>query len=165
VEAGAFELLSTWWVAATHELARLPTFEATPDWVSEHLEPRIGPDQAQHALDLLFELGLLVRHDDGTVQPADVSLTTPHEVARLAVHNYHQSMILLGAGSIERTAPDARHLGAITAAVPRVLVPKLKEEIARFQEHILNLCDAADGPVEEVYQFNMQLFPLSRSTP
>lgn len=162
LEMGAFELLSTWWVAATHELARLPEFEASASWVAAHLVPQIDESDAQHALDLLFELGLLVRHADSRVEPTNVSLTTPHEAGQLAVHNYHQGMIALGAQSMERTASDARHLGAVTAAIPRSLVPELKQELARFQEHILNLCDASEAPAEEVYQFNMQLFPLSR---
>ena len=43
-------------------------------------------------------------------------------------------------------------------ASPSVLAT-LKEEVAAFQERVLDLCDEAPG--DRVVQLNLQLFPLS----
>jgi uncharacterized protein (TIGR02147 family) len=63
--------------------------------------------------------------------------------------------------AIDAFAPTERHLGAVTVAIPAALVPALKDEITRFQERLLDLCDGAGAPAEVVYQVNLQLFPLS----
>ena len=47
-------------------------------------------------------------------------------------------------------------------AIPAELVPTLKVEINAFQERLLDLCDSSEADAEQVYQFNMQLFPLSK---
>jgi uncharacterized protein (TIGR02147 family) len=65
--------------------------------------------------------------------------------------------------AIEAFDPEERHLGAVTVAVPASLVPRLKQEVAAFQERVMHLCDTAAEDKDRVYQLNLQLFPLSDS--
>ena len=44
------------------------------------------------------------------------------------------------------------------------VTPKVKDEINRFNERLLDLCDGSQEEAERVYQFHMMAFPLSRST-
>lgn len=68
------------------------------------------------------------------------------------------------AGIRPRLEPEVRHeeVVALTVAIPAELVPTLKVEINAFQERLLDLCDSSEADAEQVYQFNMQLFPLSK---
>ncbi len=141
---------------------------ATPDWERTHVfenelstAPRGPRVQAKSALDLLSSLGMLETDEHGATHPVDVSLATPHEVAGLAARNYHDGMLELARGSITGSARDERHLCAVTACIPRELVPRLKREFDAFQERILDLCDGAQGDREQVYQAHFALFPLS----
>ncbi len=156
-----FEVISRWYHSALHELARRDDFEADPAWVARTLRPRVTLSQAASALDLLFSLGMLVQNEHGQVEPRDVSLATPHEVAGLAARNYHDGMLGLARESIASSARDERHLCAVTVCIPRALVPTLKRELDAFQERLLHLCDSADGDREQVYQAHLALFPLS----
>lgn len=163
IEGAGFEYLSSWYYPAIRELAHRGDFVDDPDWIARTLRPRITPARARRALEAMLGLGLLVRADDGRVRPADASVVTPHEVEGLAVHNYHHGMLERAREAIDAFDPTERHFGAVTVAVPDALVPRLKQEIAAFQERLLNLCDTAAEPKDRVYQLNLQLFPLSES--
>ncbi|RME27437.1 MAG: TIGR02147 family protein [Deltaproteobacteria bacterium] len=161
IDGEAFRYLSRWYLPAIRELATSPHFRPEPSWIARHLRPPITPEQAADALDTLQALGMLVPDADGRLHVADVTVVTPHEVAGLAVHNYHRGMLRRATESIELFRPAERHLGGVTVAIPAALLPRLKEELTRFQEHMLDLCDSAEGERQRVIQIGLQLFPLS----
>lgn len=156
-----FEVISHWYYSAIHELARTDGFRSDPVWISRNLRPRVTSSQAKKALEVLTSLGMLVPDDNGKLEPVDVSLATPHEVAGLAARNYHDGMLDLARRSITDAARDERHLSAVTVCISPSLLPQLKREIDAFQERLLDLCDGSDAPPEQVYQVHMALFPLS----
>ena len=141
LEGQGVELLSHWYHSAVRELAHRADFERNPAWIARTMRPKITASQAKQAIALLLSLGLLVEDDDGGLVPADASVATPHEVAGLAARNYHRGMLELAIDSIESAGRDERHLGAMTVCIPVSLVPKLKREIASFQERLMDLCD------------------------
>jgi uncharacterized protein (TIGR02147 family) len=163
LEGEGFRYLSHWYYPAIRELANRPDFQDDPEWIARTLRPKITVRQARTALEALLSMHLLVKREDGSVVPAEASVVTPHEVAGLAVYNYHQAMLTRASDALAAVHSDERHYGAVTVAVPGTLVSQLKQEIADFQERILDLCDSAQNPAERVYQLNLHLFPLSAS--
>lgn len=161
LDGAALRYLSRWYYPTIRELAACPGFSSDPDHIAASLRPKITAAQAAEAVSVMVELGLLIRERDGTLTPTEATIATPHQVQGLAVHNYHQGMIKRAGASIERFSREQRHLSAITVAVPADLIPVIKAEIDAFQERILDLCDSTEADSEQVYQFNMQLFPLS----
>ena len=164
LEGAAFRCVSHWYYSAIHELSRRADFRPDPAWIAAELRPAVSEDEAAQALDELLVLGLLVRDGD-MVSAADVSLTTPHEVAGLAAHNYHDGILRLARESLTRFRPTERHLVGLTVGIPAALVPELKRELAAVAERLLDLCDSSRAPTELVYQLSLQAFPLSHPTP
>ena len=162
LDGAAVEYLSCWYYPAIRELAAFGQFQADPEWIALMLQPRITTAQARKGLELLQMLGMLKPDADGQLRPAEASLVTPHEVAGMAAMNYHVGMVARAAEALA-VPPWQRHYCAVTVAIPDALLPRLKQEITRFQERILDLCDSTEEPKSVVYQFNMQLFPLSRT--
>lgn len=160
IDRMAFEYLSSWCFPAIRELAAHPGFQADPAWIADRLEPSITVAEAARALESLQQLGLLVERD-GRWVPAEASVTTPAAVTGLAVRNYHHGMIGKAQESIERFDGADRQLLAVTVGIPRSLLPTLKEETTAMMQRLMNLCDAAEEPMEQVMQINLQLFPLS----
>lgn len=161
LEGDAVEYLSAWYYPAIRELATCGDFRPDPDWIAARIRPRVTPQQARKALDLLLALGLVTVDAAGKMTPADASVVTPHEVAGLAAFNYHVGMIERAAEALATVSSVERHYCALTVSIPQSLVPRLKRELDAFQERILDLCDGVDDPRERVYQLNLQLFPLS----
>lgn len=163
IEGDTLEYLARWYLPAIRELASCPGFRAEPGWIAGTLRPPITEAQAEEALRVLFELGFLCRDAEGAVRPADTSLVTPHEVRGLAARQYHLAMIERAREALA-FAPSDRHLCGLTVAVPPDMLPALKQELDRFQERLLELCDGASGDRGVVVQVNLQMVPLSMRT-
>jgi uncharacterized protein (TIGR02147 family) len=161
LEGAGFEYLSKWYLPAIRELAWRADFVPDPAWIATTLRPKITEAQARKALGLLRSMGLLTEDEDGRTRPADGSVVTPHEVASLAVRNYHRGMLELARDSIDAFPGTERHLSAVTVCIPKSLVPRIKRELDAFQERLLDLCDAEVDRAEQVHQIHLVLFPLS----
>lgn len=162
LEGDSFDYLSHWRHPAIRELSTVAEFRPEPAWIASRLRPEITEEEARDSLELLHRLGLLVTDEPGRCSPRDVSIVTPHEVAGLAVYNYHASMTDRAREALAATRSDERHYCAVTMAVPESMLPTLKRELATLQERLLELGDSAEGPRERVLQLNLHLFPLSQ---
>ncbi|MEZ4316334.1 MAG: TIGR02147 family protein [Myxococcota bacterium] len=161
IEKHAFDYLSNWALPAIRELATRSDFRSDPEWVADQLRPRISPRDAKDALKILVDLGLLVEDDDGALVTAEASVTTPPEVAGLAVRNYHRGMLERAAEAIELFPNHERHLLAVTVGVPESLVAVIKEESNEFLRRMMHLCDSSTEDVDRIMQINLQFFPLT----
>lgn len=162
LEGDGFRYLSTWYVPVVRELANRKDFRDDPTWIAAQIRPRITPKQAGEALELLIEMDLL-RREDGTVVIGGGSVVTPHEVASLAVRNYHNGMLDRAKDAITDFPASERHFLAVTVSVPEPLIPILKERLNAVQERVLDECSRSELSGGRVMQFNFNFFPLSTS--
>lgn len=160
--AASFDYLSDWTIPAIRELAGRPDFRFDPAWVASKLLPRVTEARARRSLQVLVDLGMLEPTDQGGAQVVDVAVVTPHEVIGLAVFNYHHAMLERSREALEAVDAELRHYGAVTVRATPEQLARLKEEVAAFQERVLELCDS-DPEGERVMQLNLQLFPLSEA--
>lgn len=155
-----FEYLSHWYYPAIRELAGREGFCDDPAWIAEQLLPSISEAEARQALEVLFELGLLVRDASGRVDRGEPSLTTGHGVKALAVGNYHRQMLQQAMRSISDVSGAWRDISALTVCIDDPIIGEIKRRIRAFREELLDLCDSRATP-RHVYQLNVQFFPLS----
>ncbi|MCB9495309.1 MAG: TIGR02147 family protein [Fibrobacteria bacterium] len=158
----AWDFYRHWWIPALRELvAQRGSFR---DWKSlaGQLRPPISARQARQGVETLVRLGLLTQGEDGRWRQSTLALTSGDEVGVLAVRKHNAEMIRLGEESIERFPPASRHVSGITAGLSPAAFQVLVAEIEAFRERVVRLVTQDDAP-GEVYQFNLQLFPLSSS--
>lgn len=161
IDRGMFEYLSRWYYPAIREMAARADFRDDPRWIAENIFPRIRPREAQRALNLLFDMGLLERRDDGSIERVDPTLTTGHEVRSLAVGNYHRQMLERAASSIESVPREMRDLSSLVVCIGQDTVADLKSRIHAFRESLIELSER-DEEKRGVYQIGIQMFPLSK---
>lgn len=154
---------SKWWIPATRELAARSDFRADPAWIAGRLMPAVTHSDAAQALSILFELGLLTRHDDGAVSQGEQVLTTGPETRGLHIGNYHRSMMERAAAAIDEVHRDQRDISSLTFAIGPTGLARLKERIQRFRKEVIALATEEQDRADQVVQLNMQLFPLSTS--
>jgi uncharacterized protein (TIGR02147 family) len=157
------EYHATWYIPAVRELAARKDWKPDPQWIALRLWPQIKPAEAKLALDTLLKLGLLRRHEDGSVTQAEPLITTGPEVRAVQIANYHRVMMERAAASIDLVAPDERDISAVTLLVGRTGVKRIKERIRRFRRELLELA-LCEVDATQVVQLNLQLFPLSLPT-
>lgn len=161
LDEGFFRYLSCWYYPVIREMTARDDFVEDVHWIASQLFPPVSPSEAKDALDVLLELGLIERDEEGRLHRGEPSLSTGHEVRSMGAGNYHRQMLERAAESIDSVDRDMRDLGAMTVCISPETVPELKKRIHEFREKLLDVCDRDPEP-SVVYQFNTQLFPLSQ---
>lgn len=161
LEGAQYQYLTNWYCPAIREMALRTDFQPNATWIVDNIFPPISVEQANDALALLQDLGLLTLTSNGvTVQ--DISITTPMQVTGMAVHRYHQQMLELAKGSIGDFEEDQRHVLGVTVSIPKNLRMAVKEELNQMAARLLDLCDGAEGDKDDTIQLGLYMFPLNR---
>lgn len=144
------------------EMIALPDFEEDPAWIAKRMNPPIKPKEAEEALQALERLGLIKRDPTGKLVQVDTSLRTDPEVNSIHVFHFHRGM-LNDAKEAMLTVPAAgRDITALTIPIPKASLPTIKKRIQEFRESIVHYVNEGDQNFDEVYQLNIQLFPVTR---
>ena len=150
---------SRWYLPAIRELVLHPEFQEDPAWIAPRMLPPIRQAEAAEALDILFELGLLDRDEDGRVIQGDAVLSTGPETG-MYVASYHRAMLERASEAIDLVHRDDRDISSITFAGDDATLHEIKGRIQRFRKELVAIAAAAP-PGDRVIQLNFQLFPLT----
>jgi uncharacterized protein (TIGR02147 family) len=141
-------------------LIALKDFQATSIWIAEKLG--IQPAVAFAAVDRLKRLGLL-KVEVGRLVKTNAHLRVPTGTINNIVTNFHRQMIDKALKELDTTdaaRKEKRLVTGITVSVPSSQIPAAKEKIENFKREMAGLMTA--GEADEVYQLNIQLFPLTK---
>lgn len=162
IEKGQFEYFDQWYNPAVRELLTHKDFTGDLNWIARRIHPRVTLSQVEKSVELLQALGLIRREGNGgRFVQTDSIISTPAEVASLAVANYHRSVLKLASEAIEDFSQGQRDLRSVTLGIPKSAYPALKGKLENFWSDLLALSEA-HSEVEEVLQINLQLFPLTK---
>ena len=162
IEKGQYEYLEQWYNPVVREMLSHTDFTGDPAWIARRIQPALTVAQVEKSIELLNGLGMIRRNEtDGKWLQAEPVISTPSEVESLAVANYHRSVLKLASDSIDAFSSGERDLRAVTLGIPKSAYPQIKRKMEELWREILSLSQAG-GKVEEVYQVNLQVFPLTR---
>lgn len=156
LEKEKFEFLSNWYVVAIYVLTDLADFHNDPHWIAKRLGGKITSSQVREALETLQKLGLL----DESFRQVAGAVTVPDDTKSVAVFQYHRSMIALANEALRLLPVQEREMAGATIAVPKSKLPEIKEKIRAFRQELNRLASSYENP-DEIYQLNIQLFPLT----
>jgi uncharacterized protein (TIGR02147 family) len=149
-----------WYIPAVYELCARADFDEDPRWIGRELLPPISPKQAAQALQVLEELGLLVRDARGRFKQNDAVVETPEGPLGHHVVQFHRAMMERAAEALDLVPRAEREIGALTLCLSEERMHLLKAELEAFREHLLRRYMKDERP-ERVVQVNLQMFPLS----
>lgn len=153
-------VLSLWYTVAILEMIRLKDYEPHPEWFAKRLGRKVSPEQAAAALKLLVETGLLELKDGHYVSPSK-KREFEAKVPTSVVNMYHHRVIHIGLKALAEEEFAQKEFSAACIPVRKESVAKLRAEIKAFQRRIMELT-AVDTDADEVYQINVQCFPLTK---
>ena len=161
LEKGQFEYYSKWYIPIIREMVLLDDFREDAAWIVSRLTSSITPREAKEAIEFLLDLGLLARDAKDKLVQQDRHIASGDEVSSLAMTNFQREMIELAAKSIDATPPDLREIGSITFPVSQKRLARAKKMIREFRSRLAGFL-AEGKEADAVYQFNFQLFNLSK---
>jgi uncharacterized protein (TIGR02147 family) len=163
ISADQFRLLSKWYYMVVRSLVGLNGFDPDPNKISKKLRSLITPKQAEEALTLLLELGL-IKKIKGKYMLSDKHITTREEIKRTATRNFHSQMIPIGIKALEINPINEREIRAITIGVSTETAQKAMKQIECFYKELVSYLKHEDenNIPEEVWQLNVQFFKFTK---
>jgi uncharacterized protein (TIGR02147 family) len=162
LEEEQFNFLSKWHYVAIYVLVDLKDFVNTPDWIAGRLRKKVSKDNIERAINDLIRLGLLEYDSDRGLRQSKGALDTPEEISSMAVVHYHRNMINLSLQYLEEGDWRKREFNGGTIPMNNQTIKLLKEKLKELRKDINIMTDEIENP-EEIYQFNIQLFPLTEN--
>ena len=156
-----YKYFSKWYYPAIREIAVFGDRNATPEQISESLNPNIPVKEVEKALEILLELGLLRKDTSGLWEQADKVVSTGAEVKSLVIFNYHKEMIKLALEAFERHSAEKRSMSGVTISIKEEKLTEIKKIISAFRKELLKLACEDEGS-NKVFQINIQAFPLTK---
>ena len=157
-----FHVLGEWYNLVVLDLATCSNFNPDPKSIARRLG--ITVQQAADSLVGLVRLGLL-QEKDGVYKKAEKDIFFPATQSKELTENFHRQMIKKAYEALaKRSEEDAlrRLIAGFTIAANPTHLEKLKKLIYDFASEAGEQLSA--GECTEVYQLNIQLFPLTEKS-
>jgi uncharacterized protein (TIGR02147 family) len=158
------EYHTQWYVPAIRELAASRGFRPDPAWIAQRMIPPITTEQAEQALSLLVQLGMLVYDADNRLVQSESVVSTGAETSGVHIVNYHRTMMQRAIESIDLIPRSERDISALTLCVGTAELSRIKQRIQEFRRELVGI-EGAGGRGEIVIQINFQLYPLTGAAP
>ena len=155
-----------WYIPALRELIACAGFREDPHWIAQTLQPNITQRQAEQALKVLTELGLLTRDKAGRLMQSEPLLSTGDEQP-LGHHvvTFHRAMMARAAEALDHVEREQREIASLTLSLSASQFKAFKERLYEVRQELLQASletDRSGGPPDRVVQINFQMFPLAR---
>lgn len=156
-----FSVLQKWYLVAILDLVTCADFNEDPCWIADRLS--ISEEQAAEGFALLLEKGLLEKRGQHFVK-VDEKIRYPTTKSIEAIREYHKMMITKALQTMLLETDDISFEKRLITSVSFALnQQKLKAGKERIMELIFEIADIlSEGECTEVYQLNVQLYPLTR---
>lgn len=155
-----YDVFSQWYHGAIRELAVCREFNGNFLKLGKMLLPAITEKQARESIALLLRLGFLKKENDRYIQSSPI-LSTGQDIKAHQVINYQVQMLKLAIEAFDRFGHDD-HLftSSTTLCVSKATYALLKNRNREHRQELLRIAEA-DKKADQVYQLNINMFPLS----
>jgi uncharacterized protein (TIGR02147 family) len=111
-------------------------------------------------VEFLLAAGFLEKKPDGKYVQRDPAITSGPEVCSLGIRAYNKFMAERAAKAVEEFPTTERDIQSLTVGISRDGYRLIKQEMQEFLSRVVRIVDD-DTNVDQVYNVNVHLFPLS----
>jgi len=156
MEEDQFRLISDWYHFAILALTRVKGAIPDPRWIARRLG--IGADEANQALLRMVRMGIIETHPHFRQigSPVEVVSETPSS----AIRKYHKQSLNMAIEKVDLVPVHLRQLQSLSIPVNPRNLPAYRKLIDDFLAQASELAESQAG--SEIYQLNVQLFPVTQ---
>jgi uncharacterized protein (TIGR02147 family) len=160
LQESQFEYFSKWYYSAIRNFFSMETRERNPAAIAARLFPEVTPAQAEDAIRLLLDLGLIKRTANGYAV-AEKHISSPKDVQARAAREHMLELTRMSQEILDKTPPEQRQYNALMFTVSAQGFGAVKDRIRSFLEELREILDRDQGE-DRIYSLTLQLFPNSR---
>jgi len=153
------QIVVKWYLLALLEMVRLKDFRPECNWVSRRFRNKLTVEEIKEGFRILRQLGLLEKKKNKYVL-TNKNVAYESEIPSPLIQAYHAKVIPMGAKAVFSPKVGEKEFGSVSMGIRKEDLKKYKELIIEFQERLLEFSGSSED-VDEVYQMNIQFFPLT----
>jgi uncharacterized protein (TIGR02147 family) len=155
-----YRFFSKWYYSAVWNYFGIDQRQRHPRVIASHILPPITPTQAEEAVKLLLDLGLIRKTASGYAV-AERHIYTEKNVQAMAARQHIQELGDMAMEVFQTLPAEQRQYNALMFSVSKQGFHAIKDRIRSFQEELREIIDR-DSKEDRVYTLTMQLFPNSK---
>lgn len=164
INSKATDLLPSWLTWVLYHLVDQRDVEFTPEKIRNLIRTQTNSEEIRRSLERLLEAGLLERNaDNGKIQKGKELVDDPQNVPPALIKKLQTELLYLGMESLFVDSPEDREFGSMTVSMTEEEFNRFKFELRQLRKKWAR--DISTNRVgskgEQVYQFNVQLFPIT----
>lgn len=166
LQAAQTEYLAKRHYAAVRELLAFTPFRGTDEEcaaLAETLDPPVKPAEVREAVDVLLRLKLIRRTAQGLYVKSDKVVATGPKGDPAAAKPGLRANIELALRALDAHPHADRPFSYLTLSVSPASLRFIRERLTALRKEILDHV-SRDEAVDRLYQLNLQLFPISRTS-
>jgi uncharacterized protein (TIGR02147 family) len=156
------EFYSHWSHVVVHQALSVLDIGEDLQLLQKFIEPTLGLRELKKSMQLLQELMLIAPDARGYWKPTEGNVVGGSEVGALYIHNFQNSMLDLGKDVHERWPTRDRYQVTESYAVSLDTSRKIRKRLEEVHREIVEMITQDCNPEDRVWQWNLQLFPMSR---
>ncbi len=154
-------VFSKWFFPFVREVLYFFPFKKGYHQLANMIQPKINAAEAKEAIDALAAMDLIEEDDSGFWHQKDPAISTGDEVRSRELARFQMTSMELARKALEEIAPEERDISTLTFSLSEKGFNELKKDIQYFRKKVARIA-MEDTHVNRVYQFNLQLFPVSK---
>jgi uncharacterized protein (TIGR02147 family) len=154
-----FILYSEWYYSVIRELAVYSDWNGDYERLGGMVVPALSAALAKKSVDALLDAGLLIKEADGTFRH-NSPIVSAETAPAIVVNKLKKDFLLKALEAEEKFQKPAKYSSSATLAMSAHSIEKAKEMIDELRQTLLIMA-MQDRDVDQVYQVNFQMFPLS----
>lgn len=162
LENDLYEYFASWWNVAIREELNIIDFTDNFADLAGRLHPPVSLQQVKRSISLLEKLGLIQKDSQGRWKPTHNFLTNNGVDNAKAIRSYQKSGLKLAATAIDSIPREERDISTLTISASSECLEIIRERLTEIRREIIETV-RKEKDVEEVYQLNFQIFPLTKN--
>lgn len=128
--------------------------------LAQRLRPPLPVRELKESLALLERLGLVREDADGRLVPVPKVLTSGEKWQAMAIRQFQEETLRLAGRALADMPREERDISTLTFSIRRQDLQAAREITREYRKAMMKLAEAS-SPAEQVFQLNIQFFPLS----
>jgi len=157
------QVYNYWYVPVIRELACIMDFKDDFALLARAVYPTITTSEAKSAVKLLIRLKMLRKLKNGSYEQSSCAVRAKSELDTIAIMNFTRAMTEKAINALVTLPKDERNFSTITCGMSRSCYELILAETSAFKDRVVAIINNdARMRTDRVYQFNFQIFPVSR---
>jgi uncharacterized protein (TIGR02147 family) len=154
-----FILYSEWYFSVIRELAVYSSWNGDYQLLGSMVVPPLSAEKARKAVDALVQSGLLLYNENGTLCQ-NSPVVSADDAPAVIVNKLKKDFMLKALEAEEKFRKPAKYSSSATISMSMQTFNKAKGMIDELRQQLLTMA-LNDNEVDQVFQVNFQMFPLS----